>query len=163
MRTKQKMHPNFSIVVMEVNKLSTHLGAHPTVHVNEVNEFDNSREEKQQLVADCIKLLEVYKELGGNLWTTERELNIENLLEKLVENCRSLDETFLDFQEKVKKVVTTPKSLLSICKINIVWQMGRSFWTNVSQLPLPDALLEYLVHYPHHSATETDYMAAFIT
>jgi hypothetical protein len=36
MRTKQKMHPNFSIVVMEVNKLSTHLGAHPTVHVNEV-------------------------------------------------------------------------------------------------------------------------------
>jgi hypothetical protein len=37
MRTKQKMHPNFSIVVMEVNKLSTHLGAHPTVHVNEVN------------------------------------------------------------------------------------------------------------------------------
>jgi hypothetical protein len=36
MRTKQKAHPNFSIVVMEVNKLSTHLGAHPTVHVNEV-------------------------------------------------------------------------------------------------------------------------------
>jgi hypothetical protein len=33
---KQKSHPNFSIVVMEVNKLSTHLGAHPTVHVNEV-------------------------------------------------------------------------------------------------------------------------------
>jgi hypothetical protein len=37
MRTKQKETPNFSIVVMEVNKLSTHLGAHPTVHVNEVN------------------------------------------------------------------------------------------------------------------------------
>jgi hypothetical protein len=36
MRTKQKVHPNFSIVIMEVNKLSTHLGAHPTVHVNEV-------------------------------------------------------------------------------------------------------------------------------
>jgi hypothetical protein len=36
MRTKQKVHPNFSIVVMEVNKLSTHLGAHPTIHVNEV-------------------------------------------------------------------------------------------------------------------------------
>jgi hypothetical protein len=35
-RTKQKTHSNFSIVVMEVNKLSTHLGAHPTVHANEV-------------------------------------------------------------------------------------------------------------------------------
>jgi hypothetical protein len=35
---KQKAHLNFSIVVMEVNKLSTHLGAHQTIHVNEVNE-----------------------------------------------------------------------------------------------------------------------------
>jgi hypothetical protein len=31
MRTKQKETPNFIIVVMEVNKLSTHLGAHPTI------------------------------------------------------------------------------------------------------------------------------------
>jgi hypothetical protein len=36
MRTKQKETPNFSIVDMEVNKLSSHLGAYPTVHVNEV-------------------------------------------------------------------------------------------------------------------------------
>jgi hypothetical protein len=42
MRTKQKAHPNFSIVVMEVNNLSTHLGAHPTVHVNEVIEDTNN-------------------------------------------------------------------------------------------------------------------------
>jgi hypothetical protein len=33
---KQKAHPNFSIVVIEVNKLNTHLSAHPTAHVNEV-------------------------------------------------------------------------------------------------------------------------------
>jgi hypothetical protein len=34
MRAKQKVHPNFSMVVMEVNKLSTHLGAYLTVHVH---------------------------------------------------------------------------------------------------------------------------------
>jgi hypothetical protein len=50
MRTKQKMHPNFSIAVMEVNKLSTHLGAHPTIHVNEVNNFDHGKQNKTKKV-----------------------------------------------------------------------------------------------------------------
>jgi ankyrin repeat protein len=141
---------------------------HPLISISSIphfivlqvyNEFDNSREEKQQLVADYIKLLEVYKELGANLWTRQRRgrsNQMENVLE-LIEFCRSSHETLLDVQEKVKKVLTTPKSLLSICRINIVGQMGRSFWPNVSQLPLPDALLEYLVHQPNHSAKENDY------
>lgn len=119
-----------------------------------VNHFIST---KEKMLAEAIKVLEVYKELGGNLWTKakvnprSKPVNILQILRKRPEVVEKLG----PLPAKLEEFMRTPRTLMSLCRMSIVKKMGKRFWTHAGDLPLPNDILKYVVTHPDHVPDST--------
>jgi hypothetical protein len=105
----------------------------------------------KMITEDALKVVEVYREFGGSLWPnvsdtiTDPYTTARNMVDHEPEDTRKY---YGDFPDKLDMLMTNPRTLQSFCRVAILNQMGRKFWTDVSKLPLPRDIIEYLLTFP---------------
>jgi hypothetical protein len=125
--------------------------------ISEIAQFDWGQKVLATKMAKILRLAEVYREFGGSLWPnvsdTDPYTTARDMVQQFPEDVKT---SFGDFPDKLEMLMTKPRSLKSFCRVAILNQMGKRFWTDVSKLHVPREVIQYLLTFPIYDNDDFD-------
>jgi hypothetical protein len=110
----------------------------------------------QRCSTSALRVAEVYREFGGKLHNSSDNNVFKMTAKKLLEHELDVKKCYVDLTDKLVLLMKTPRSLQSFCRVAILNQMGRKFYTLASKLPLPKEIIEYLLTFPVYDDDDDD-------
>ncbi|XP_065339598.1 uncharacterized protein LOC135939247 [Cloeon dipterum] len=105
-------------------------------------------------VGTALKLLHVYRELGGKMW--RKQLVRQQRLD--AHDYLRLERPEMNREaEVVHTMMQEPRTLMSMCRGTIRTAIGRPFWREAPKLGLPAVLAQYLTHWNYDDEFMREY------
>jgi hypothetical protein len=84
-----------------------------------------------------LSFCEIYQQFGGDLWVRD---DAKCVLSSIELECSKLQVVITE----LRGLICNPMRLQSLCRLSIKKLMGRKYWCNVSALPLPTDIRDFL-------------------